>query len=157
MNVQVIIVFLVSSLFFFSPLLAGSLNVGTKVIYPGGADQPPKEKDTGISFKADVTGVAREEGQAGDDETIDAETMLENGEYEELLSHLDGRNDRQSLALKSLALYYNDQVEAAVEIAKKLLADPDLPEATRKRLNEELDGELPEEETDDLEENRETD
>jgi type IV pilus assembly protein PilQ len=28
-----------------------NINVGSKVIYPGGADQPPKEKDTGIKLK----------------------------------------------------------------------------------------------------------
>jgi len=41
--------------------------VGTKVIYPGGADQPPKEKDTGIKLK--ITPRINDDGYI----TIDAE------------------------------------------------------------------------------------
>jgi len=41
--------------------------VGTKVIYPGGADQPPKEKDTGIKLK--VTPRINDDGYI----TVDAE------------------------------------------------------------------------------------
>lgn len=41
--------------------------VGTKVIYPGGADQPPKEKDTGIKLK--ITPRINDDGYI----TVDAE------------------------------------------------------------------------------------
>ena len=41
--------------------------VGTKVIYPGGADQPPKEKDTGVKLK--VTPRINDDGYI----TVDAE------------------------------------------------------------------------------------
>lgn len=44
-----------------------NITVGTKVIYPGGADQPPKEKDTGIKLK--VTPRINDDGYI----TVDAE------------------------------------------------------------------------------------
>ena len=44
-----------------------SIVVGTKVIYPGGADQPPKEKDTGVKLK--VTPRINDDGYI----TVDAE------------------------------------------------------------------------------------
>lgn len=44
-----------------------SITVGTKVIYPGGADQPPKEKDTGIKLK--ITPRINDDGYI----TVDAE------------------------------------------------------------------------------------
>jgi len=56
--------------------------VGTKVIYPGGADQPPKEKDTGIKLK--ITPRINDDGYI----TVDAEpevsfveTWSNNGMY----------------------------------------------------------------------------
>lgn len=44
-----------------------SITVGKKVIYPGGADQPPKEKDTGIKLK--ITPRINDDGYI----TVDAE------------------------------------------------------------------------------------
>lgn len=44
-----------------------SITVGEKVIYPGGADQPPKEKDTGIKLK--ITPRINDDGYI----TVDAE------------------------------------------------------------------------------------
>ena len=44
-----------------------SIVVGTKVIYPGGADQPPKEKDTGVKLK--ITPRINDDGYI----TVDAE------------------------------------------------------------------------------------
>ncbi|MBP5469398.1 MAG: hypothetical protein J6Z11_09150 [Candidatus Riflebacteria bacterium] len=44
-----------------------SIVVGTKVIYPGGADQPPKEKDTGV--KLNITPRINDDGYI----TVDAE------------------------------------------------------------------------------------
>ncbi|MBQ3644608.1 MAG: hypothetical protein II961_08430 [Candidatus Riflebacteria bacterium] len=44
-----------------------NITVGTKVIYPGGADQPPKEKDTGIKLK--ITPRINDDGYI----TVDAE------------------------------------------------------------------------------------
>lgn len=38
-------------------LSGGSLFVGEKVIYGGGADTPPQEKDIGVKMEADVTGI----------------------------------------------------------------------------------------------------
>ena len=59
-----------------------SITVGTKVIYPGGADQPPKEKDTGIKLK--ITPRINDDGYI----TVDAEpevsfveTWSNNGMY----------------------------------------------------------------------------
>lgn len=47
--------------------MEANILVGTKVVYPGGADQPPKEKDTGIKLK--ITPRINDDGYI----TVDAE------------------------------------------------------------------------------------
>lgn len=51
--VLVVLVLLVSGLLAPAPVGAARLTVGEKVTYSGGPDQPPKEKDTGVSLKVD--------------------------------------------------------------------------------------------------------
>ena len=41
-----------------SPAFSGSLFVGQKIIYGGGADSSPQEKDAGVKFEADIKSTA---------------------------------------------------------------------------------------------------
>lgn len=127
-------------------VFAGSLSVGTKVIYPGGADQPPKEKDTGVSLNADIVGIAADKN-ADDEETIEHfKQMLEEEDYENLLQKISDRNDPESLALKALALYYHGAETEALELAEKLLKNPKLSDQDKQKICEEMSLEMPEEE-----------
>ena len=120
---------------------AGSLNVGTKVIYPGGADQPPKEKDTGVSLKTDVVGIAEEQSS---NQLDSYRKMLEEGNYQELLENLEGNDSPEYQTLKALALYYCDEEQAAFELAEKLLKNPILSQESKQKLCDEMSIEMPE-------------
>lgn len=141
MKTRVIMIFLLASLVPLSGLsvLAGSLSVGTKVIYPGGADQPPKEKDTGVSLKADVVGIARGSESDTQEANEHFQQMLDFGEYEKLIDEIGESDDPEILSLKALALYYNDEDEAAFELANKLLKNKKLSQETKDYLCRELD------------------
>ncbi|MEW6709895.1 MAG: hypothetical protein AB1403_08755 [Candidatus Riflebacteria bacterium] len=121
---------------------AGSLTVGTKVIYPGGADQPPKEKDTGVSFKAEVTGIAR--SSDGNYQPEQIMQMLDQGDYDQVLAITRDRHDSQSLAIKAIALFYSDEEKAAIDIAEKLLKDKNLSLEMKEKLCNELNMDMPE-------------
>lgn len=140
------LLFLIAVIFQTTLVFAGSLSVGTKVIYPGGTDQPPKEKDTGVSFNADIVGLAADEN-IDEEKTIEHfKQMLEEEDYDNLLQQISDRNDPESLALKSLALYYQGSEPEALELAGKLLKNPKLSDQSKQKICEELSLEMPEEE-----------
>ncbi|MFZ5950518.1 MAG: hypothetical protein ACOYXC_07420 [Candidatus Rifleibacteriota bacterium] len=146
------VILLILAIFLPAAVLAGSLTVGTKVIYPGGADQPPKEKDTGVSFKAEVTGMARSSsGKCQPDQIMQ---MLEQGDYSQVLAVTENRHDSQSLAMKAIALFHSDEEKAAIDLAEKLMKDKNLSRELKEKLCNELDLEMPdfEKETSDNEE-----
>lgn len=134
--------------FFLLPLLlwAGSLTVGTKVMYPGGADQPPKEKDTGVSLKVDVVGMSGSETEEPFSESASAASQLtmwaENGEYDQMLEALETPKTSEEKAWKAIALLKTGEGDAGDQLAREALKDPGLPSHLRRRLSDEL-GEEP--------------
>ncbi len=133
-----------------SPLncFAGSLTVGTKVIYPGGTDQPPKEKDTGVSLNAEIAGTADVESE---DQLDLYRRLLEEGDYQTLLENVENNDNPEFQTLKALALYYSDEEDAALKLAKKLLINPNLSQEAKTKLCEEMAIEMPENQEDSAE------
>ena len=126
---------------------AGSLTVGTKVIYSGGSDQPPVEKDTGVKFSTGKSSVApagstadngpSEQSSLNSPAVLDA--MMENGEFDELLLAVEGREDPDSQAYMALAMSENGDSEKAEAIARNLLKAGQLKPELRKKLLEAFD------------------
>lgn len=124
--------------------VAGSLTVGSKVIYSGGSDQPPVEKDTGVKFStgsssstsADsaAAGADAMPEQSSTDSPATFDAMIENGEFDELLLAVEGRDDPESKAYMALAMYENGDSEKAEEIARKLLKTGQLQPELRQKL-----------------------
>lgn len=135
----------ITAVSFTSPAVVrgGKLNVGTKVIYPGGADQPPREKDTGVSLNAEV------KGSAGLNESTDfsngmitnnaLEKLDKTGEYELMLASLENRSDDVALAYRAIALEATDEYEEGETIAIKIVQSKNLPLKLKKRLIEKFD------------------
>ena len=129
---------------FIQPVMAGgaSLTVGTKVIYPGGSDQPPLEKDTGVKFS---TGI---DNQQTTGQSINAATpeqtanslaeLAESGNFAELLLMAEGRADPDSQAYKALAMYETGDPEEAEKLALQLLQNQQLSEELRQKLIDDL-------------------
>lgn len=118
-----------------------NLTVGTKVIYPGGADQPPKEKDTGVSLKvgnviahgsegSNVAGLSLAPGQAA------LETLLEEGRAEDILRVVGSRSDPLSRTYRALALLEQGKTLEARQEAERALALRQFPPNLRDRLEE---------------------
>lgn len=126
---------------------AGSLTVGTKVIYSGGSDQPPVEKDTGVKFStskssADPVGSAADNGpseQSSLNSPAVLDEMMENGDFDELLLAVEGREDPDSQAYMALVMYENGDSEKAKAIAINLLKKGRLRPELRKKLIEAFD------------------
>jgi len=120
---------------------AGSLTVGTKVIYPGGTDQPPKEKDTGITFK-----VGNIHGSVGSEETVDVsfsqentwQELIDSGKSEDLLKALRGKSDPLAATFRVLAYMDLGVVPSARREAEKALKNPNFPEDLKERIEEAL-------------------
>ncbi|RCK79582.1 MAG: hypothetical protein OZSIB_4336 [Candidatus Ozemobacter sibiricus] len=111
------------------------------MIYPGGADQPPKEKDTGVSLKVDKIighGSAVSErddlplapGQAA------LETLLVEGRPEEILRIVGSRSDPLSRTYRALALLDLGKISLARQEADQALAQRRFPPDLRARLEE---------------------
>ena len=117
------------------------LTVGTKVIYPGGTDQPPKEKDTGVSLKVgNIHGAVGDGSPSFDGEgTASAyEDMLQTGQAEDLLRALRGKGDPLSRTYRALALLDLGREADAHREIERALADRQFPEDLRSRLTEAL-------------------
>ena len=127
-------------------LHAGSLTVGTKVIYPGGADQPPKEKDTGVSLKVDVVGVAEPDQAASTEASSSASLaeMSDNGDYEKILEAVKTPVTLEQKAWKAIALWHTGKEEQASQLGKGLLKDPSLSPDLRQKILDDMSLEDPE-------------
>ena len=119
---------------FLLPVNAGSLFVGTKVIYPGGANQPPKEKDTGTSLKASARGNFPEKSL-----TDNLNKLLDDEDYDTLLQMAKASDNKESRVYEAIALFHLDRKKEALSLAKKLLKDKTLPEDYCTKLCEELE------------------
>jgi len=121
----------------------GKLSVGTKVIYPGGADQPPREKDTGVSLNADVKSAAILNNETDFPNGIISNNALEKldkaGAYELMLQSLENRSDDVALAYKAIALEATDEYEEGENIALRLVKKGSLPHELKKRLIKKFD------------------
>ncbi|HNV68966.1 MAG TPA: hypothetical protein PKO06_04650 [Candidatus Ozemobacteraceae bacterium] len=116
---------------------AGSLTVGTKVIYPGGPDQPPKEKDTGVSLKAEVVGISDESDVADPTSasaTEDLALLAESGRYEDLLEQVEEPKTTEQIAWKALALWETGSEHEARVLATQALKEKNLPRHLREKL-----------------------
>jgi hypothetical protein len=123
-----------------APVWSGELSVGSKVIYPGGADQPPKEKDVGIKLKANVVGgsVATENDELSDvddSESPDYQGLLDEGNTRLIIDHTAGKTDAESLAFRALALQKVGRKAEALRASQAALENgEDLPWDVRDRL-----------------------
>jgi hypothetical protein len=129
--------FIILILFFNDTAInASSLSVGTKVIYPGGADQPPKEKDTGVSLNAEIEsgGKTFDANNEPDPEQI----YIEN-DYESTIEILKDFDSPECRAYVAIAMYNLGQEEKAKKIAKSLLEQKFLKTSTIQTLIEELE------------------
>lgn len=124
---------------FFLPVNAGSLFVGTKVIYPGGENQPPKEKDIGTSLKASARGNVAEKSM--DDKL---KQLFEDEDYETILNVTKTAVSRESKVYKTIALFRLNRKKEAKKLAKVLLKDKNLSEENYNKLCEELEIDGPE-------------
>lgn len=122
-------------------LFAGSLKVGSKVIYPGGTNQPVQEKDAGVSFNAKIVGFAHEEPAM--EERKPAEIFASES-YETIIEMLKDKSDLESRAYLALALYYTNQDAQAKQMGQILIENSSLSDETREKLCDELELELPE-------------
>jgi len=122
---------------FASFLFAAELNIGQKVVYPGGADQPPKEKDVGVKLKVNPISASVETREAEATEE-DYEELLKAGKAREVLKLLGDKNDPVSEGYRILALNDLGMKNEARAKAEKLLKSDDLPEYLRNHI-EELD------------------
>ncbi|MFZ2960914.1 MAG: hypothetical protein WA705_28885 [Candidatus Ozemobacteraceae bacterium] len=129
------ILFLVGSSFFLS---AGELKVGTKVIYSGGADQPPQEKDTGVKLKADVIGIA---APGKEEEVIDQDELdgfLTERNFKAILEKTEKKTDLVSKSYEVLALMGEGRKSEAGGKAKKVLKSEELPDDLRTKVEDAL-------------------
>lgn len=131
----------------------GKLTAGTKVIYPGGADQPPREKDTGVVLNADAIANSTTNDNGELDSGLLNNDSLEKleaaGNYDLMLQLLANRSDPVAMAYKAIALENTGELDEAESIAidliKKKLVEPflqkklilhfDLDEFTESDLN----------------------
>lgn len=131
----------------------GKLTAGTKVIYPGGADQPPREKDTGVSLNADAVLSSKGNDNVEFDSGVLTNDSLEKleaaGDYDLMLQLLANRSDPVAMSYKAIALENTGEREEAESIAidlikkklvgpflqKKLILHFDLDEFTESDLN----------------------
>lgn len=126
------------------PMLAAGqsqLTVGTKVIYPGGTDQPPKEKDTGVSLKVgNIHGAVGDGCPSNEGEGAESayEDMLQSGQAEDLLRVLRGKADPLSRTYRALALLDLGREADAHREIERALADRQFPEDLRSRLTDAL-------------------
>jgi hypothetical protein len=133
MKLSFIPLFLLSLFFFINPANSASLNVGTKVIYPGGAGQPPKEKDSGTSLNFDAKGASLNYKQRQN-----LNELLENEDFETLLRTARLILTREAKIYEAIALFKLGQKKKGIKLGKKLLKDKKLPEYLREKLCEEL-------------------
>lgn len=116
----------------------GKLSVGTKVIYPGGADQPPREKDTGTSLSAESRSSAILDEEKDFSEGMITNNALEKlsqaGEYELMLQNLENRSDDIAMAYRAIALDGTGEYEEGENIAIRLVKKSTLPSELKKRL-----------------------
>lgn len=138
--------FLVLPTLFCNPeVQAGELVVGKKVVYPGGADQPPKEKDVGVKLKVESRGGTvftqdpREEDAV---EEKDFEALLQDGKTREILDTTAGKTDPASKGYRALALEKVDRRNEARSTAQEALKSDDLPDDLRERLEKIVNTEL---------------
>ena len=117
---------------------AGSLTVGTKVIYPGGADQPPQEKDTGVSLKGSAIGHGGASGQAVSRDTESPEALEEAGDYEGILVSCSKSSDLNSRAWVAIAMWYIGSESEAQRNAAALIKEEGLSEEMKDKLTYEL-------------------
>ncbi|NLI77616.1 MAG: hypothetical protein GX442_14410 [Candidatus Riflebacteria bacterium] len=130
----------------FQTLAQSQLTVGTKVIYPGGTDQPPKEKDTGVSLKVGNIHGAVGDGSpslSGEGAASAYEDMLQSGQAEDLLRALRGQGDPLSRTYRALALLDLGREADAHREIERALADRHFPEDLRSRLADALPEPLP--------------
>jgi len=118
-----------------------SLTVGTKVIYPGGTDQPPKEKDTGVSLKVESVRVSdpdsEEPQEYAEEEFFDK--MLNRGDAKKLLQIVSRRNDATGKAYTFLALAALDRSEEAVRLGNELIKRDDLNGSMKDQIQTKMD------------------
>jgi hypothetical protein len=164
------ILLLVLCLLITSPSVdGGSLVVGDKVVYPGGADSPPKEKDVGIKLNAEVRGGpgrARPDSDAtlgtdsdvslpgtgspafaqtgdGDEQEGILDDYWVSGDWNAILSETSGRDDSVSCAYRALALFQTGSSAEARRLARNALTDEDLAVDLQIRLEELLEHPAP--------------
>jgi hypothetical protein len=145
-NNAVFVFVLMAVVIFIVPAMSGELHVGQKVVYPGGADQPPKEKDVGLKFKIDHIAVAGEPSADSLPETQDIDELAalqDSGQFRDVIRATEGRKDPVSRAFRVLATLEEaadekSQVEKELKTARSLAADSRLPEEIRTRLQEKI-------------------
>ncbi len=146
MMVRCVLLAAVLAAFSMPGLAQSQLTVGTKVIYPGGTDQPPKEKDTGVSLKVGNLHGAVGNGSPsfeGEGTASAYEDMLQSGQAEDLLRALRGKIGPLARTYRALALLdLGREADARREI-ERALADRQFPEDLRSRLTDALPEPLP--------------
>ncbi len=120
-------------------LAAAELNVGKKVVYPGGADQPPKEKDTGIKLKVDVISATTFSKEDDTPDQEEMEKLLQEGDGKKLLETTANRSDPVSKAYEAMALLSLGKNAEGERKGKKLLESGELEEDLKASLEEALE------------------
>ncbi len=123
------------------PAFPGKLVVGTKVIYPGGADQPPKEKDTGISWKAGDEGgsSASAMGGGGSRASLQYQSMLDGGDLDALFREVENRYDPISSYYRVMTLQEMGREEEAASEASRLLRSEHFPPDLKAKIQDSME------------------
>ena len=119
------------------PSSGAELNVGSKIVYPGGADQPPKEKDVGVKLKVEPVSSSIETQEEFASEE-DLAVLLSDGQTSKILSFTADKKDPSSQAYRALALFAVDRKKEAEQVARKVLKSDDLSSDLRDKLEEAL-------------------
>ena len=123
------------------PAWSGELHVGQKVVYPGGADQPPKEKDIGLKLKVDnITVSEATTPELPDDQEVDDLTaLLDTGRFQDVIHAGAGKKDPISRALVALAIMEEEgRLAEGLQAAQAVASDPRLTDDLRDRLTEKI-------------------
>ncbi|MCK5683628.1 hypothetical protein KAJ27_05885 [bacterium] len=95
------IFFLFLIIAFSNALFCGSLFVGEKVIYGGGPDTPPQEKDIGVKLNADVKNVGTPSGAVVDKNFKSAMVSLEENDLQKAVAYFDMSMDVNKTGTKT--------------------------------------------------------
>lgn len=119
---------------FIPALFAAELQVGKKVVYPGGVGQPPKEKDVGVKLKVElISATITADREATLDEDA-MEDLLKEEKPGELLKALENQTDPVSEAYKALALQAVNRKQEARQKAKELIDSGECPDELKARM-----------------------